>query len=393
MRLSAFDVARKSGGAFSPASLFAKYNASGLYIPDFNPARVAASGLGRLYTATGGVTPVTAVADTIGLLLEESRGAALQPTYFTLPPYADKAAAQSAGWTSNGTEAAANIEWTVTGGKIVITRGAGTTAGNPRLPLTGLVNGYAYRFVTSVSGGAGGLACSVFETASPGTGTKTSYQLATATTGNLDLWCASNNQTVTIDALEIVPVAGKHAKQVTAGSRGTLRQVGSRYVWRGDGTDDNLLTTLVPAAAMTMIIAAEWNAVSDTVLGSQGATDGRAFIQTAASTGFLAGGVGTQNASTIVTDVDVRDIPGVAVLRFDGSNVWLGWKPFAGAFSWKYTGAQNGAVNTTVPFRLGANNGNGTAGAFFDGDILAVLAIQAALTDTEIAAVANAFSR
>ena len=141
-----------------------------------------------------------------------------------------------------------------------------------------------------------------------------------------------------------------------------------------------------------MMVACEFNAAADAVIGCYGSGSNRCYITTTAG-GFLGGAVAAQSESTIKGASDIRDIPGVAVLRFDGATVSLFWKPLSGAISKIYDAAQSGA-NTSVPaIRVGAINQAGIAGTFLDGDIYSVFAIQAALTDAEIAQVADYFSR
>ena len=56
------------------------------------------------------------------------------------------------------------------------------------------------------------------------------------------------------------------------------------------------------------------------------------------------------------------------------------WKPFDAA-AVAVSGSFAGAVPTTQALRIGAENDDGTAVGFLNGDIYSVFVIQAALTD------------
>lgn len=187
-----------------------------------------------------------------------------------------------------------------------------------------------------------------------------------------------NGQAFYIDDLEIYAVPGNHGQQATSGARPS-RQAGG--LARFDGSDDNLLTTLNPAASFSVMFKGKVTSASKIVMGSRASTDTRFFLGTDAS-GLLAGGVGAQDVATIKGGSDIRATVGVGALVCDGATVTLYWNG-----SPVYSGALSGSINTTIPLRLGAFNDNGSAGSFADADIYHALAIKKALSAAQVAAI------
>lgn len=68
----------------------------------------------------------------------------------------------------------------------------------------------------------------------------------------------------------------------------------------------------------------------------------------------------------------------------DGSNVRIYWDSVEA-----HSAARNGAPDTAVPYRIGANNNNGGAANFFGGDVFKMLGIRAALSPAEIAKISS----
>lgn len=203
---------------------------------------------------------------------------------------------------------------------------------------------------------------------------------------------------VTDDADPIGKVAdsgpsGVTISQATAGAKPTRRTVSGRNVARFDSGDD-LLTDMNPSAAMTIAVAFVATAGGRYVFGSAGASSvNRCYIAVNVTTGQISGGVGDVGFATITGAGSILNTAGVAILRFSGSLVTLWWKPFTGAMDKRFEGAQTGSPNTTIPFRVGSLNENGTATASLAGDVFGLFAIRAAITDAEAAQVGAAFSR
>ncbi|PAQ00909.1 LamG domain-containing protein [Mesorhizobium mediterraneum] len=163
----------------------------------------------------------------------------------------------------------------------------------------------------------------------------------------------------------------------------------SRPAWkvpnflRLDGVADNLLTTHVPAAAGSLACKARVTSASKGLICSRTASTTAAELITNSS-GFIGGSVGTATSTTINGGVDVRGVLGVAVLTWDAAFSVLYWNGVA-----VNTTARAGSVNTTIPFRIGARNDNGTAALFADADIYHALAINRAITPNEVLYLTN----
>lgn len=176
------------------------------------------------------------------------------------------------------------------------------------------------------------------------------------------------SEVATLPAYQIITadwpstMVGNHAALSGSTSFRPVYQTGpGRLVF--DATDDRLLTALNPTAAGSIAVRMKGGTASKVAIGSQGASNGRAFIALAAD-GSLAAGIGADSTSTIKGTVDDRAAWVTGIVTWDGTTVNL----YRNGVS-VYSGAQNGAVNTTVPFMLGCLNNNATASAFWDGDI------------------------
>lgn len=355
-----------------------RYNAPALYIRDFDPNRRAQSGLGRLYQQITGISAVAAIADPIGLIIGESGGAAVGASVV--------ADGDMSGSSWSGTN------WTEGSGVFTHTPGS-TSSGGQSVTLS---VGTTYRVTfTVLSRTAGTVTPSTFGgTGQAGSAVSTNathVQFLTAITGNNAFrFIPTTDFDGAIDNVLLEPISGAGAVQATSNSRGTLRvgNAGGRFVWRGDGSDDNLLTPFLPTAAFTMMAAVEFDAVSDKAIGASVSTN-------LISLGTDSNGLATAYIGSTVQPIsaaDVRDIPGVIWVGASGAGFQAGWKPFAGSAE-TVTGTFAGSIPTTQPLRLGAENDDGTAVGFHAGDAYAYLAAQAQFTAGEYLAVATMFSR
>lgn len=154
----------------------------------------------------------------------------------------------------------------------------------------------------------------------------------------------------------------------------------SRY----DGVDDNLLTSVVPGLAMTLIFKLKGTAASINVAGGRNATVTTRCILGINAGGQLCAGVGADSQAVIVGGADIRNVVGVAALVFNGSTISLLWNN-----SVLYSAAQNGAPNTDTAIPVGASNIAGALGSFWAGDIYHALVIKKALTAAQIEAITN----
>ena len=145
-----------------------------------------------------------------------------------------------------------------------------------------------------------------------------------------------------------------------------------------DATDDRLLTALNPTTSGTIAARIKGGTASKVALGSQGAANGKAFLALAAD-GSLGAGIGADSTSTIKGSADIRAAWATGVVTWDGSTVKL-YQDGAQV----YSGAQNGAVNTTVPWMFGCLNNNATAASFWDGSIGAAIVLNRVMTPSEV---------
>jgi len=175
------------------------------------------------------------------------------------------------------------------------------------------------------------------------------------------------------------------ASQATSGARPISKAGGlTRY----DGSDDNLLTTLVPSAAMTLAVKLKVPAAGPGVKLFMGATHpGEHCYLGMVNSGALGAGVGSQTIGTLVGGVSCAGQTGVAVLTYDSTTVKLYWNG-----AQVYSGATSGDPDGATPLRLGARNNGGTADLFADADIYKALAINRALTPAEVLKLTNAWS-
>lgn len=188
-----------------------------------------------------------------------------------------------------------------------------------------------------------------------------------------------------VDATWPATMLGNHAALSGANTFRPIYQVTpQRLVF--DGSDDRLLTTLNPTTSGTIAMRLRGTTASKVALGSQGASNGRAFLALA-SDGSLAAGVGADSTTTIKGSADIRNAWATGIVTWDGSTVKLYQDG-----TQVYSGAQNGAVNTTVPWMLGCLNNNATAASFWGGDIGAAEVIDRAMTPAEVTSLTTLWS-
>jgi hypothetical protein len=389
MNPAARQVILLSRGLLDPTSAtLRRYGTPAFYVGDTNPLSYTQSGIAPSYLESTGVTPASASAQTLGLLLDRSQGAALGAELLTDTDFdvgtgwnpTDVGITFSAGachFTAVST--GQNISQTITGpaihaGGVVTFTISNYSAGAVRIEIPGVV------IYLPSAGGA------------TANGTYT-YRVPDITAGSqtFRMRCVGTT-TLDIESVSFKPIAGNHLYQSTSADEPTLINSSNLWRLRGDGVSDNFLTTLVPATSMTLMVACVFNGGDDTPIGTTDGVGGRCFIRQS-SGGILTAGVGAQSGSTIFGGSSITGVPGVASLAFNGSTVRLFWKPYNGLITKIYEAAQSGSPTTAVPFRLLSHNDNGTASNFLDGDIYRALAIQSALTDDEIATIATQWAR
>lgn len=201
---------RRSG--FSPRSLFAAGEAGAWYDP---------SDFSTMFQDAAGTTPVTAVEQPVGLILDKSKGLAVGAELVSNGDFASG----TTGWTNasvgTGTFAA-------TGGIATLTGTDANNRGALRQAITCVV-GRTYKVICDVAGGSLNVAVGSATTldgtggvAVTSTGAVTFVVVASATTMYCKAWNIAAGGTVTIDNISVKEIAGNHASQSTSASRPVL---------------------------------------------------------------------------------------------------------------------------------------------------------------------------
>lgn len=189
-----------------------------IYVPD---------NLDGVYVDNVGTSPVTAIADLIGLITDKLYGGTLGPELVTSGSFSSG----SAGWSTPP-------GWSVSGGVCT----ASNTVASMKQIDTPYTAGRAYRVEFDWTHVGGTLYVRV------GTGTATTF----TTSGRKSVvLTASNSSGVeayggavsgAIDNISVREVLGRHATQSAVASKPSLRQVNGRNVIRFDGNNDFLQT-------------------------------------------------------------------------------------------------------------------------------------------------------
>jgi hypothetical protein len=218
----------------------------------------------------------------------------------------------------------------------------------------------------------------------PGNGSYVFYGTA-QTTDALSLFTRAVN-TCNFTNISIKEVSRYPATQATGSFKPTFQTTGAKF----DGTDDNLLTGYLAQAAAGGNFLVARVTVPVTLAGTQiiagtndsgGADPFRLGITTAGALRATVGAGSTLDS----TGIDLRGTETVVGLSYDGATV----RTFAGSAQVGVF-AETGAISTTVPFRLGARNDNGTAATFFAGSIDSILAGRQALDNARFNQIAAA---
>ncbi len=192
---------------FTPASLFAQGEPGAWY---------DASDLGTMFTDSAGTTPVTAVEQAVGLILDKSRGVAIGPELITNGDFSS-----GTGWT-------AGVNWAIGSGVATATASSGTLVGSSYPVVAGRT--YRVEFdVVTITGGTlfvrvGQGTATTFTT----TGRKSAILSATNTTG-VEFY--GGTVSCSIDNISVRELSGTHAIQATAASRPVLRNRHNRLTY------------------------------------------------------------------------------------------------------------------------------------------------------------------
>lgn len=175
------------------------------------------------------------------------------------------------------------------------------------------------------------------------------------------------NEYAEFDNFSLKKIPGHCATQTTTSARPAFQASGVKF----DGSDDNLLTNYFASAGANFIVAKITVPATLSGLqifaGASGASANRIYLAIN-SVGQLCAGVGGQVATVIVGTQDLRGQEVVVGLTMNGSTVKL----FVNGVE-EYSGAQVATPTTTIPFRIGCLNNNGTAANFFAGSVKEIL--------------------
>ena len=193
----------KTGDPFSPVGLFVTGAQGAWYDP---------SDFSTLYQDSAGTTPVTAVEQPVGLMLDRSRGLVLGSELVTNGGFAT-----DSDWTKG-------TGWTIAGG--VATHAAGTASALDQANVTTPGAWYEFTVNAVASGGTWALQLAGGSTTTIGssltTGNYTFIAQAAASNTTLRLF-AGTGTTLEIDNISVRELPGNHATQATSASRPVLR--------------------------------------------------------------------------------------------------------------------------------------------------------------------------
>jgi len=217
-------------GPFSPLSLFAAGEQGAWYDP---------SDFSTMFQDSAGATPVTAVEQPVGLILDKSNPLVFGSEQVTNGNFSNG----STGWS-------VSAQSSITGGvaRIVSTDGTFQNVGQSKPLAAGW-----YRLTVDITASVSGGLTFAFSGAGvnfvlgSSVGTKVSYfYISSSTTSTLSFGRTAGVTDITIDNVSVVPMSGNHAFQSTTTSRPVLKQdANGKYYLLFDGVDDWLQTATI----------------------------------------------------------------------------------------------------------------------------------------------------
>ncbi|MGE0211816.1 MAG: hypothetical protein AB7S41_08995 [Parvibaculaceae bacterium] len=303
------------------------------------------SGQSLMYNASTMGLPITASGNTVGLFLSKEKSAALGPELVTNGGFnADTDWTKAAGWSIAGGVATS------------LTTAGNISASSPPDLSVGEVLRAGFDITRRASGTIrfnavnGNASAQVSAVATYAYGTRTTSatdQIRLQTIGTPDL---------DIDNVTVKRILGNHGFQTTSGSRPAYTESGALRYLNFDGTDDSLLTTLLPSSEMTLAVC--WrppsSPTSKYVIGGGDSTGGRR-VYTGVGDGtnsVIVGGWGTQASTTIKGTTVVGGADIVSLFRANASiaELWLnGSREYQGATGTSPSGS-------TSPLAIGGWN-------------------------------------
>lgn len=267
MAMSYAAFASTKASTWSPTLLFAAGEQGAWYDP---------SDFSTMFQDSAGTTPVTAVEQPVGLILDKSKGLALGSELVTNGGFDT-----DTNWTKGA-------DWTITGGSAVKVAGASTSTVYQSVTVTA-GKSYKITVVVSANNNAGVLRVDFRGTttvsSSTFTGTGTFTTILTAATGNNEVHIVGQSvEAATIDSISVKELAGNHASQSTSASRPVLSarvnlltqtEDFSNAVWAKDsllafGSGSTVNATAAPNGTVTADLITSANATAATGVSQTG---------------------------------------------------------------------------------------------------------------------------
>jgi len=244
--------------------------------------------------------------------------------------------------------------------------------------VTAAISAAVFAYVGAAQGSV-----SIINGLSLSAGTKVFYFVATGATSWIRFFRGPATVAV-ISGISAKYVPVYSALQSTGAAKPTRQAGGAKF----DGSDDNLLTTYFAASGANFIVAAisvpaTLSAVQ-VIAGASGSGANRTFLAIDTS-GRVCAGVGSDSTTVHVGTTDLRGTDAVIALSYDGTTVRL----FAGS-TLEYSGPQASTPTTTIPYRIGSLNSNGTAASFSAAAIKRIVVGREFLTTPKFAQLAPA---
>lgn len=251
-----------SSAGFSPLSLFAA-SEPGVW---FDP-----SDLTTVFQDSAGTTPVTATGQTVGLILDKSRGLALGSNLVTNGTFDTN----TTGWTARN----ANSELTVVSGELQVKTLANEFAYASQSLSTVAGRSYILTANTNVVSGQGSIAIGVSQGTSSiyssggftGSALRQIVFVATGATTVINFYqlTATADLVARYDNISCRELSGRHAFQATSGSRPTYQvDANGKAYLNFDGSDDGLATAAIDFSAVNKLtLCAGLRKASDSAQG------------------------------------------------------------------------------------------------------------------------------
>lgn len=249
---------------FSPASLFAAGEQGAWYDP---------SDFSTMFQDSAGTTPVTAVEQPVGLMLDKSKGLVLGP----------ELSAYASGFSSTTGVTGIGATVALSGASLVTTATSTDGADRAEIPISGLTTGQRYLVTLVARRGAQGTNQSIrastafnFPNSFPASTSNQTFTFrvdAIAASGVIRVYAADATgavgDSIIVDSISVRELPGNHATQSTAASRPVLRQeANGAYYLAFDGVDDGMVTNSIDFTATDkMTVVAGVRKLSDAARG------------------------------------------------------------------------------------------------------------------------------